>query len=145
MQWNVACGIWLRYFEQKNSYKWHKLFTEGGKDVHDAWSERTSSEVETIIVIKNRRITIKSVAEDVIVSVWFMLWTLLGWNMLRNYKILTKTTIFDQKNRCMSIAEELLDNVNSSPDFLKGRTIDEIWIHFFDTQNILPSWLWKFY
>ena len=62
---------------QKSVYKWYKLFTEGREEVSDdARPERpststTNENTEAVkkIVMENRRITIKEVAEDVGISV----------------------------------------------------------------------------
>lgn len=62
---------------QKNIYKWYKLFTEGREDVNDdarpgrPSTSTTDENVEEVkkIVMENRRITIREVAEDVGVSV----------------------------------------------------------------------------
>jgi len=43
---------------------------------------------------------------------------------------------FDQKNRRMSIAQELLDDVNDDPDLLKRViTGDESWVYGYDIET----------
>ena len=62
---------------QKSFYKWYKLFTEGREEVNDdAYPGRpststTNENTEAVkkIVMENRRITIREVAEDVGISV----------------------------------------------------------------------------
>lgn len=55
---------------QKNVYKWYKLFTEGREDVNDdARPGRPSTSTTDENVEKNRRITIREVAEVVGISV----------------------------------------------------------------------------
>ena len=62
---------------KKSVYKWYKLFTEGREDVNDdarpgrPSTSTTDENVEAVknIVKKNRRITIREVAEDVGISV----------------------------------------------------------------------------
>ena len=62
---------------KKNLYMWYKLFQEGRENVEDeSRPERpntstTDENVEAVkeIVLKNRRITIREVAEDVGISV----------------------------------------------------------------------------
>jgi len=48
-------------------------------------------------------------------------------------KFVPKLLNFDQKNRRMSIAQELLDDVNDDPDLLKRViTGDESWVYGYD-------------
>ena len=62
---------------QKSVYKWYKLFTEGREEVNDdarpgrPSTSTTSENTEAVkkIVMENRRITIREVAEDVGISV----------------------------------------------------------------------------
>lgn len=62
---------------KKCVYKWYKLFTEGREDVNDdarpgrPSTSTTDENIEAVkkIVKKNRRITIREVAEDVGISV----------------------------------------------------------------------------
>ena len=62
---------------QKSIYKWYKLFTEGREEVNDdarpgrPSTSTTSENTEAVqkIVMENRRITIREVAEDVGISV----------------------------------------------------------------------------
>ena len=61
----------------KSIYKWYKLFTEGREDVDDdarpgrPSTSTTNEKTEPVkkIVMENRRITIRDVAEDVGISV----------------------------------------------------------------------------
>ncbi|XP_018051304.1 PREDICTED: putative uncharacterized protein FLJ37770 [Atta colombica] len=62
---------------KKNVYKWYKLFTERREDVNDdarpgrPSTSTTDENVEEVkkIVMENRRITIREIAEDVGISV----------------------------------------------------------------------------
>ena len=62
---------------EKSIYKWYKLFTEGREDVNDdahpgrPSTSTTNKNTEPVkkIVMENRRITIREVAEDVRISV----------------------------------------------------------------------------
>ena len=62
---------------QKSVYKWYKLFTEDQEEVNDdtcpGWPSTSTTDVNTEavkeIVMENRRITIREVAEDVGISV----------------------------------------------------------------------------
>ena len=66
----------------------------------------------------NRRITIREVAEDVGISCHEIFSDNLGMRRV-SAKIVLKLLNFDQKNRRMSIAQELLNDVNDDPDLLK--------------------------
>ena len=65
---------------KKNVYEWYKLFQEGRENVEDEprpgrpSTSTTDENVEAVkeIVIKNRRITIREVAEDVGHIGWLM-------------------------------------------------------------------------
>lgn len=62
---------------QKNVYRWYKLFKEGRENVNDdarpgsSITSKTDENVEKVkeIVMENRRITIREVADDVGISV----------------------------------------------------------------------------
>ena len=62
---------------QKSVYKWCKFFTEGQEEVNDdarpgrPSTSTTNENTETVkkIVMENRRITIREIAEDVGISV----------------------------------------------------------------------------
>ena len=59
-------------------------------------------------------------------------------------KIVPKLLNFDQKNRRMSIAQELLNDVNDDPDLLKRViTGDESWVYGYDIETKAQSSQWK--
>ena len=75
------------------------------------------------IVLGNRRITIREVAEDVGISVGScheIFSDNLGMRRV-SAKVVPKLFNFDQKNRRMSIAQELLNDVNDDLDLLNHR------------------------
>ena len=115
---------------KKNVYKWYKLFQEGRENVEDEprpgrpSTSTTDENVEAVkeIVLKNRRITIREVAEDVGISVgscYDILSDVLGMRRV-SVKFVPKFLNFDQKNRRMTIAQEMLNEVNEDPNFLKS-------------------------
>ena len=138
---------------QKSVYKLYKLFTEGRKKVNDDACLRrpsTSTTNETTkavkkIVMENRRITIREVAEDVGISVGSchtIFSDILGLKRVAA-KFVPKLLNFDQKTRRMTIAQEMLNNVNGDPDLLKRViTGDESWVYGYDveTKAQLSQW-----
>ena len=138
---------------KKNVYKWYKLFTEGREDVNDDArpgrpSTSTTNENEAVkkIVMENRQITIREVAEDVGISVGSchaIFSDVLGMKSV-SAKFVPKLLNFDQKNRRMSIAQELLNDVNDDPDLLKRViTGDETWVYGYDVETKAQSSQWK--
>ena len=114
---------------KKNVYKWYKLFTERREDVNDdarpgrPSTSTTDENVEEVkkIVMENRRITIREVAEDVGISVGSchaIFSDVLDMKRVA-VKFVPKLLNFDQKNCRMSIAQELLNDVNDDSDLLK--------------------------
>ena len=137
---------------KKNVYKWCKLFIEG-RDVNDdarpgCPSMSTIDEnVEEVkkIVMENRRITIREVA-DVGISVGSchaIFSDVLGMKRV-TVKFVPKLLNFDQKNCRMSIAQKLLNDVNDDPDLLKRIiTGDETWVYGYDVETKSQSSQWK--
>ena len=114
---------------QKSVYKWYKLFTEGREEANDDArpgrpSTPTSNENTEAVkktVMENRRITIREVAEDVGISVGSchaIFSDILGLKRVAT-KFVPKLLNFDQKTRRMTIAEEMLNDVNDDPDLPK--------------------------
>ncbi len=148
----VACGE--STLSKKNVYKWYKLFTEGREDVNDdarCGRPSTSTTDENVakvkkIVMENRRITIREVAEDVGISVGSchaIFSEILGMKRVAA-KFVPKLLNFDQKERRMSIAQELLNDVNDDPDLLKRViTGDESWVYGYDIETKAQSSQWK--
>ena len=129
---------------QKSVYKWYKLFTEGREEVNDdartgrPSTSTTNENTEAVkkIVMENRRITIRKVAEDVGISVGSchaIFSDILGLKRVAA-KFVPKLLNFDQKSRRMTIAQEMFNDVNDDPDLLKKViTGDESWVY----------WLWR--
>ena len=124
---------------QKSVYKSYKLFTEGREEVIDdarpgrPSTSTTNENTEAVkkIVIENRRITIREVAEDVGISVdscHAIFSDILGRKRVAA-KFVLKLLNFNQKTRRMAIAQEMLNDVNDDPDLLKKvKTGDESWV-----------------
>ena len=131
---------------QKSVYKWYKLFTEGREEVNDDArpgrpnTSTTNENTEAVkkIVMENRRITIKEVSEDVGTSVGSchaIFSDILGLKRVAA-KFVPKLLNFDQKIRRMTIAQEMLNDVNDEPDLLKKViTGDESWVYGYDVKT----------
>ena len=139
---------------QKSVYKWYKLFTEGREEVNDdarpgrPSTSTTNENTEAVkkIVMENRRITIREVAEDVSISVGSchaIFTDILGLKRVAA-KFVPKLLNFDQKTRRMTIAQEMLNDVNGDPDLLKKViTGDESWVYGYDVKTKAQSSQWK--
>ena len=138
---------------QKSVYKWYKLFTEGREEVNDdartgrPSTSTTNENTEAVkkIVMENRRITIRKVAEDVGISVGSchaIFSDILG--LCVAAKFVPKLLNFDQKPRRMTIAQEIFNDINDDLDLLKKViTGDESWIYSYDVGTKAPSSQWK--
>ena len=104
----------------------------------------TNEKTEAVkkIVMKTRRITIREVAEDVGISVGSchaIFSDILGLERVAA-KFVSKLLNFDQKTRRMTIAQEMLNDVNNDPDLLKKViTGDESWIYCYDVETKAQS------
>ncbi|XP_046964592.1 uncharacterized protein LOC124533404 [Vanessa cardui] len=98
------------------------------------------------IVLENRRVTIREVAEDVGISIGSchtIFSDILGMKRVAA-KFVSKLLNFEQKQRRISIAQELLNDVNNDPDLLKRViTGDETWVHGYDVETKAQSSEWK--
>ncbi|KYN11406.1 hypothetical protein ALC57_16419 [Trachymyrmex cornetzi] len=114
---------------KKNVYKWYKLFQEGRENVNDEprsgrpSTSKTDENVQEVkeIVLKNRRITIREIADDLNISFGScqsILTDVLGMTRV-SAKFVPKLLNFDQKQRRMNIAQDMLNDVNDDPDLLK--------------------------
>ena len=104
---------------------WHNRFKENREDVNDdarPGRPSTSTSDENIEIVKqkmildNRQITIREVADDVGIS--YGSFHVLGMK-LRTAMIVPKLINFTQKQRRMDIAQKRLTKFNNSPDLLK--------------------------
>ena len=139
---------------RKSVYKWYKLFTEGREEVNNyarpgrPSTSTTNENTEAVkkIVMENRRITIREVAEDVGISVGScheIFSNILGLRRVAA-KFVLNLLNFDQKTRRMTIAQKMLNDVNDDPDLLKKViTGDESWVYGYDVKTKAQSSQWK--
>ena len=121
-------------------------FTEGREEVNDdarpgrPSTSTTNENTEAVkkIVMENRRITIREVTEDVGISVGSchaIFSDILGLKRLAA-KFVPKLLNFDQKTHRMTIAQEMLNDVNDDPDLLKRViTGEESWVFGYDVET----------
>ena len=96
--------------------------------------------------MENRRITIGEVAEDVSISVGSchaIFSDILGLRRVAA-KFVPKFLDFNQKTHRMTIAQEMLNDVNDDPDLLERViTGDESWVYGYDVKNKAQLSQWK--
>jgi len=97
------------------------------------------------MILENRRITIREVADDVGISFdscQTIFSDVLGMKRVAA-KFVPKLLNFDQKQRRVDIAQEL-NEVNNDPDLLKTViTGDETWVYGYDVETKAQSSQWK--
>ena len=96
--------------------------------------------------MENRRITIKEVAEDIgtwVGSCHAIFSDILGLKHVAA-KFVPKLLNFDQKARRITIAAEMLNDVNDDPNLLKKViTGNESWVYSYDVETKAQSSQWK--
>ena len=134
--------------DRSNVYRWYKMFSEGREDVNDeerAGRPSTSTTDENIdevkkIVLANRRITVREVAEDLNISIGSchsIFTNDLGMRRVAA-KFVPKLLNFDQKQHRINIAKELLDSIRDDPNVLQRViTGDESWVYGYDVESKL--------
>jgi len=139
---------------KKNVYKWYNLFQEGRENVNDEprsgrpSTSKTDENVQEVkkIVFKNRRITIREIADDLNISFGScqsILTDVLGMTRV-SAKFVPKLLNFDQKQHRINIAQDMLNDVNDDPDLLKRViTGDETWVYGYDVETKAQSSQWK--
>ncbi|KYN39705.1 hypothetical protein ALC56_05908 [Trachymyrmex septentrionalis] len=140
--------------DRSHVYRWYKMFSEGREDVNDeerAGHPSTSTTDENIdevkkIVLANRRITVREVAEDLNISICWchsIFTNDLGMRRVAA-KFVPKLLNFDQKQHRINIAKELLDSVRDDPNLLQRViTGDESWVYGYDVETKAQSSQWK--
>lgn len=140
--------------DRSNVYRWYKMFSEGREDVNDeerAGRPSTSTTDENIdevkkIVLADRRITVREVAEDLDISIGSchsIITNDLGMRRVAA-KFVPKLLNFDQKQHRINIAKELLDSVRDDPNLLQRViTGDESWVCGYDVETKAQSSQWK--
>ncbi|XP_029167437.1 protein GVQW3-like [Nylanderia fulva] len=132
--------------DRSNVYRWYKMFSEGREDVNDeerAGRPSTSTTDENIdevkkIVLVNRRITVREVAENLNISIGSchsIFTNDLGMTRVAA-KFVPKLLNFDQKQHRINIAQEMLDSVRDYPNLLQRViTGDESWVYGYDVET----------
>ncbi|UYV60923.1 hypothetical protein LAZ67_1002852 [Cordylochernes scorpioides] len=140
--------------DRSNVYRWYKMFSEGGEDVNDeerAGRPSTSTTNEKInevekMILANRRITVKEVAEDLNISIGSCHSIFIDDLGMRRVavKFVPKLLNCDQKQHRMNIANEMLDSVRDDPNLLQRViTGDEAWVYGYDVETKAQSSQWK--
>ena len=136
--------------DRSNVYRWYKMFSEGREDVNDeerAGRPSTSTTDENIdevkkIVLANRRITVREVAEDLNISIGSCHSIFTNDLDMRRAaaKFVPKLLNFDQKQHRINIAKELLDSIRDDPNVLQRViTGDESWVYGYDVETKAQS------
>ncbi|UYV61210.1 rl [Cordylochernes scorpioides] len=140
--------------DRSNVYRWYKMFSEGREDVNDeerAGRPSTSTTDEKInevekIILANRRITVREVAEDLNISIGSCHLIFINDLGMRRVaaKFVPKLLNCDQKQHRMNIANEMLDSVRDDPNLLQRViTGDEAWVYGYDVETKAQSSQWK--
>ncbi|UYV61748.1 K02A2.6-like [Cordylochernes scorpioides] len=140
--------------DRSNVYRWYKMFSEGREDVNDeerAGRPSTSTTDEKInevekIILANRRITVREVAEDLNISIGSCHSIFINDLGMRRVaaKFVPKLLNCDQKLHRMNIANEMLDSVRDDPNLLQRViTGDEAWVYGYDVEIKAQSSQWK--
>ena len=140
--------------DQSNIYRWYKMFSEGREYVNDkdhagrpstSTTDENNGEVKKI-VLANRQITVREVAEDLNISTGscHSIFTEdLGMRQVA-VKFVPKLPNFDQKQHRKNIAQELLDSVSDEPNLLQRViTGNESWVYGYDVETKAQSSQWK--
>ena len=129
-------------------YEWYKRFQDGREDVEDDERLRrpttptTDENVEKVkeMVINDRRITIREVADDVGISIGScheIFSNVLGMKRVAA-KFVPKLSIFEQKQRRMEAVQGSLNEVNDDAELLNRIiTGDETWFYGYDVETNL--------
>ncbi|PNF20350.1 Mariner Mos1 transposase [Cryptotermes secundus] len=135
-------------------YEWYKRFQDGREDVADderpgrPSTSTTDENVEKVkaMIMNDRRITIREVADDVGISIGScheIFSNVLGMKRVAA-KFVPKLLNFEQKQRRMEVAQESLKEVNDDAELLKRViTGDETWVYGYDVETKAQSSQWK--
>ena len=126
-------------------YEWYKRFQDGREDVEDDERPSTSTTNENVekvkeMVMNDRRITIREVADDVGISIGScheIFSNVLGMKRVAA-KFVPKLSIFEQKQRRMEAVQGSLNEVNDDAELLNRIiTGDETWFYGYDVETNL--------
>ncbi|XP_050684031.1 histone-lysine N-methyltransferase SETMAR-like [Leptidea sinapis] len=135
-------------------YEWYKRFQDGRVNIED--DERpgrpsTSTTDENVkkvkeMVMNDCRVAIKEVADDVGISVGScheIFSVVLGMKRVAA-KFVPKLLNFEQKQRRVEVAQELLNEVTNDAELLKRViTGDETWVYGYDVETKAKSSQWR--
>jgi len=134
-------------------FEWYSRFKTGRTSIdEDPRSGRPSPSTDDVhidavrdLILKNRRLTIREIAEDVGISYGSCQAILT--EKLNMYHIAAKfvphVLTEDQKANCVNISQELLDHVSVDENFLKTIvTGDETWVYGYDVETKVQSSQW---
>jgi len=135
-------------------YEWYKRFQNGRENVED--DERpehpsTSTSDDSVekmkkMIMDNRRITIREVADEVCISIGSchaIFSKVLGMKRVAP-KFVPKLLNFEQKQRRVEVSQESLNEVSNDPELLKHiMTGDEMWVYGYDIETKTQSSQWK--
>ncbi|XP_018360609.1 PREDICTED: putative uncharacterized protein FLJ37770 [Trachymyrmex cornetzi] len=139
---------------QARAYEWYKRFKEGRENVNDdAKSGRPSTScndehVKKVkeIVLANRRITIREVAEELRIlygSCEAIFINILGMKRVAA-KFIPKILNFQQKQYRVELAKQMLADIANDPELLQRViTGDETWVYGYDVETKAQSSQWK--
>ncbi|XP_076438852.1 protein GVQW3-like [Babylonia areolata] len=132
--------------------EWYNHFKDGRTSVEiEAHSGSPSTSRNAIIidqlktlVMQDRRIMIRELADEMDVStgsIHSIMQEDLGLRI--SAKFLQKLLTIEQKQLCLEIAQDMLETVNSDPNFNTVITGDESWVFGYDPETKLQSSQWK--
>lgn len=135
-------------------YEWYTRFQEGREEVDDDGrpgrpsTSKTDENIDKVkdIVLQNRRITIREVAEELNISYGScedIINNNLGMKRVAA-KMIPKLLNLEQKEYRKEIAQLMLNDVENDPDLLKRViTGDESWVYGYDIETKAQSSQWK--
>ncbi|XP_055910513.1 protein GVQW3-like [Eupeodes corollae] len=126
-------------------YEWYKRFQDGREHNTSIIIDENMKKVEKM-VINDRRITIREVADKIGISNGSshnIFSYVLGMKRVAA-KFIPKLLNFEQENNLISIAQDLLNDVNDDPSLLERViTGDETWVYGYDVETKSQSSTWK--
>ncbi|XP_022187162.1 uncharacterized protein LOC111045989 [Nilaparvata lugens] len=133
----------------KPVYEWYKLFQDGREDANDEPSSgrpSTTTDGNVKIVDKIDLRIIESLSEKLQKMLAYWLARAINFFDILGMKVnfVPKLLNFNQKNHRMTIAHELLDDVNDDPDLFKRIiTDDKTWVYGYEVKTRAQSFHWK--
>ncbi|XP_054744503.1 histone-lysine N-methyltransferase SETMAR-like [Anastrepha obliqua] len=111
---------------------------------------RTSAESEPRsgrpVVIRDRRVTNREIAEEVDINTFAAHSDVTEDLAMKRVaaKFVPKLLTAEQKERRVEVSQDMLDSINSDPDFMNTIiTVDESWVYGYDPETKMQSSQWK--